>query len=69
VSASAGQLTWTDANASSYRILIWDAPNAEPREFFTTGLAYTVPNLSSQAVVVIEGYDALGNSVFSGVAQ
>ena len=59
------KLTWDDMNAALYRVLYWQGTDA-PDEFTTTGTAYTLPPLSSgDYTVIVEGYDARGNSVFS----
>lgn len=64
VSANAPQVTWTDANAVQYRILVWEE-NSEPQEYFTSGLELTINQLEPDQYVIAEAYDEFGNSIFS----
>jgi len=58
-------INWDDSHADSYRVLYWQS-NEAPREFTLSSLSYRTPTLSvGQYNVLIEAYDALGNSLFS----
>ena len=58
-------LSWSDANAAQYRVLYWQGNNA-PQDFITTSTDYTLPPLGSgDYTIIVEAYDALGNSLFS----
>ena len=58
-------LNWNDTNAEQYRVLFWHG-NEAPGEHLTTDTVFTLPPLSrGDYTVIVEAYDALGNSVFS----
>jgi len=59
-------LNWNDSNADQYRVLYWKGNDA-PQELMTTSTAYTLPSSLSVGTytIIIEAYDALGNSLFS----
>jgi len=58
-------LEWNEVGANQYRVLYWQGSDA-PQEHTTNSIAYTLPNLSSgNYTVIVEAYDALGNSLFS----
>ncbi len=58
-------LDWNNSNANQYRVLYWQG-NENPQEHMTNSTTYTLPPLSSGVyTVIVEAYDALGNSLFS----
>ena len=63
------QVSWNDANASSYRVLYWQE-GSRPNERSTSGNSLSLDNLSSGTYnILVEAYDELGNSIFSVPSQ
>lgn len=58
-------VSWSDSNAQQYRVLYWQG-NETPQEFTTSDLTFTSSPLTAGSYqVLVEAYDALGNSLFS----
>lgn len=59
-------VTWTDANASSYRLLYWYESEATPTTVNLLGTSYSyTPAAPGQYRHQVEAYDPQGNSLFS----
>ncbi len=66
VDGSVLNLSWDAEGASSYRVIYWLENRVEPSEFETASSAFSSPPLTAGSyTVLIEAYDALGNSLFS----
>lgn len=59
-------ISWTDANAASYRVLFWNE-QGQLHEWTTSGNTQVIPAPQSTQAgqYIVEAYDALGNSIFS----
>ncbi len=62
-------LYWGSANAINFRILLMDG-NRQPIQIITTEANHTFTDLSifdNRSTLMVEGFDSLGNSVFSDI--
>ncbi|MFL0803377.1 MAG: hypothetical protein K6L81_06640 [Agarilytica sp.] len=58
-------LNWSDSNAVNYRVLYWSVAQANPVETIVSGQNFSQPVDAGTYTIVVEAYDALGNSLFS----
>lgn len=62
-------VSWSPTAAANHRILVWFEDDVAPQEYSTESFSYDVPiSAAGRHLVIVEAYDALGNSLFSDPA-